>query len=295
MPNSGGSSDELKAISAWDVLRARRAPHPPNPLRYAHSFWFAIAVLVLAIALTISVFPARTVESDMLADARQAKLDGFPDLPPGDASDKEINDWIDEWNFIPLASPGRTTIRELSERVGEYDTDSSLLNLGVMGSLAALVFLSALGFGRALNNLYALGYGASVLSPAWAFISWLMPVLSFVLPWRVVTEVVQCAWLQSSDDHSSGPRWPQYLAGLWGVAFAGLWLLNPVSVDIFIGHNDINGWINHIQWTERMMFWLPVPAFLTAAMLLLVALKQHGRYRELDRQATARKQASRNT
>lgn len=289
MQNPSSSSDELKAISAWDVLRTRRAAQPPNPLRYSHSFWFAIAVFVLAITLTISIFPANAIESDMLADAKQAKLDGFPDLPPGDPTDKELSDWIIEWytGEDAVDFPGRTAVLELTGRVGKYEADSSLLNLGVMGSLAALVFLAAIGFARALNNLYALGYGASVLSPAWAFISWMLPLLSFVLPWRVVTEVLQCAWLRSDDGEMTGPRWPQYLAGLWGISFAGLWLLNPVSVNLFVGTGDIDGWINHIEWTERMMFWMPFPAFFTAALLLLVAIKQHGRYRALDRRASA--------
>lgn len=288
MQGSGSSSDEQKAISAWVALQPRRAPHPPNPLRYSHTFWFALGVFALAIALTISIFPARAVESDMLADARQAKIDGFPSLPPGDPTNQQLNDWIGEWYTGDIPFPGRGPVLELAARVGEYETDSSLINLGVTGSLAALVFLAGLGFGRALNNLYALGYGASVLSPAWAFISWIVPLLSFVLPWRVVTEVVQCAWQKPEDAATGGTsRWPQYLAGLWGVAFAALWLLNPISVNIFFRGGDIDAWIGHIQWTERMLIWLPVPAFFTAVMLMAVAIKQHGRYRELDRIATA--------
>ncbi len=284
------SASDLKTISAWDALRPRRRSQPANPVRYAHLFWFGLGVLALAIALTVAVIPARSVELDMRDEAITAKLQGFPDLPPGGGNSEAIADWRQEWRNSGLASLTHERTLDLSFRVGEYEDDSAVLNLAVMGSLLGLMILAGLGFGRALNNLYALGYGTSTLSPAWAFVSWLLPILSFVLPWRVVTEVLDCAWQKPDDDPATAPKWPLYLAGAWGLVFAALWILNPVSLNIFSPRGDIDEWISHITWTGRMLLWLPVPALLTGALLLVVAVRQHGRYRELDRMAAAARQ-----
>lgn len=282
MYNQGGSASGLpEQITAWDVFRARRSPHPPNPLRYSHNLWLALIVLAAAIGLTASVIAARGVEADMRADSEAAKQEGFPDLPPGYATDRQIQNFINEWSPEPGILPSGTRIRELSDRVGEYGDDSGIVNLGVMGSLIALVFVAAYAFGRALNNLYALGYGASALSPAWAFISWMLPILSFVIPWRVVTETFRCSWMNPGED-GGGVHWTQLVTGLWGLSFIGLWLLNPVTATWFFPRNDIDQWIDHLIWTERMLLWLPIPAFFTAAMLLVVAVSQHQRYRVLD-------------
>ncbi len=287
MYNPGGpTSGQPEQITAWDVFRARRAPHPPNPLRYKHSIWLGLGVLLAAIALTASIIPARSIESEMRSDTEAAKLEGFPDLPPGNATDRQIQNFITEWSGSTPDLPGFTRIVEMSGRVGEYQDDSAVINLGVMGSLFGLVFLAAVAFGRALNNLYALGYGASALSPAWGFIAWFLPILSFVLPWRVVTEAFQCAW-QQPEGESGGLSWTQLVTGLWGLTFIGLWVLNPVTVTWFVPRNDIDQWINHFQWTERMLLWLPVPAFFTAVILLIVAWRQHIRYRSLDKIATS--------
>lgn len=284
MYNQGGSSSGLpEQITAWDVFKAHRSPHPPNPLRYQHNLWLVLLVFLAAIGLTASIIAARGTEADMRADTVAFKAEGFPDLPPGYATDRQLQNFIDEWRQAPGILPNFDRIVEASDRVGQYQDDTSIINLGVMGSLLALVFLSAYAFSRALNNLYALGYGASVLSPAWAFISWMLPILSFVLPWRVVSEVFQCSW--TKPDEATGFRWTHVVSALWGIAFAGLWILNPVTVNWFVPRNDIDQWISHIEWTETMLLWLPVPAFFTAAMLLVVALRQHSRYRQLDAQA----------
>ena len=277
---------EPQQLAAWDVLRARRSPHPPNPLRYKHSIWLGLGVLFAAIALIASIFPARSIESEMRSDTEAARLEGFPDLPPGYATDRQIQDFITEWSGSTPDLPGLTRIVEMSDRVGEYQDDSSVINLGVMGSLFALVFLAAVAFGRALNNLYALGYGASALSPAWGFIAWFLPILSFVLPWRVVTEAFQCAW-QRPEVESGAFMWTQVVSGLWGLSFIGLWVLNPVTVTWFVPRGDIDEWINHFEWTERMLLWLPFPVFFTVVMLLIVAVRQHQRYRLLDMAASS--------
>ncbi len=289
MRGADDGTEDLKVTSAWDVFRTRREPSPPNPLRYSHSFWLALGVFALAIALTIAVIPARSIELDMVEDARQAKADGFPDLPPG-ALGRPLADWMREWRDRGVSLPSFSKTEALALRVLDYEGDSALLNLGVVASLAAFVLLAAIGFVRALSNLYALGYGPSVLSPAWALVSWLLPVLSFVLPWRMVVEVTQCAWQRSGDEVS--PRWPMVLAGLWGLSFIGLWLFNPITVNVFMPRDDIDDWITHIQWTQWMLTWLPVPAFFTAGMLLMVAFRQHVRYIDLDRLARARREAN---
>ncbi|MCI0805096.1 MAG: hypothetical protein J4N96_11680 [Chloroflexi bacterium] len=49
--------------------------------------------------------------------------------------------------------------------------------------------------------------------------------------------------------------------------------------------NDIDDWLSKIAWAERMMTWLPITTFITAAALLVVSVKQHRRYRLLDARA----------
>ena len=274
----------------WEVFRARRDHHPSNPLRYAHTIRFAVSVAILAVLITVIVVPARSVETEMHADVAAAKRSGFPQLPPKYGTAEQIDKFIDEWNLDERGSPSRQTIEALSARVGEYDDDSALFATGMVFGLIGLVFLSAFAFTRALNNLYALGHEFSTLSPAWAFISWFIPLLSFVLPWRVVAETVSHAWSPPGDgERPRGTRCAEIVSGLWGVSFIGLWLLNPFTVNVFVRSNDIDGWLNKLEWTEWMMVWLPVPALLTAAVLMAVTVKQHRRYLRLDSRAGSRR------
>ena len=165
------------------------------------------------------VVPARKVETDMRKDVETAKLAGFPQLPPEFATPEDISAFIYEWNLIGPDEPSRQEIEELSLRAGKYRDDSALFNLGIVASLIGLVILSATAFTRALNNLYALGHELSSLSPAWVLGSWFIPLLSFVLPWRAVKEVVTRTWQTGSvadrDERARGARWTGIVTGLW--------------------------------------------------------------------------------
>lgn len=283
--------DPLKPRRPWEVVRARRPKFDPaNPVRYSHTLRLAFLVLVLAVAITLFTIPARTVETEMLADVRAAKQSGFPQLPPPYASPERMADFVDEWNLNAPGSPSRQQIEELSIRVGMYGDDSAILNLGIVSSLIGVLFISAVAFSRASNNLYALGYPLAKFSTAWAAVSWFIPLLGFVLPWIVVSEIFRSLWT-SPDDIERLPRlrWSSIAAGLWGLSFIGVWLLNPITVHWFFPTNDIDDWLNKIVWTERMMVWLPISTFITAAALLVVSVRQHRRYRLLDaRAATGR-------
>ncbi len=283
--------DPLKPRWPWEVVRARRTKFDPiNEFRYAHTLWLAISVLVLAVLITLLVNPARAVETEMHADVETAKDAGFPQLPPGYATPKQIARFITDWNLSRPGSPSRQQIETLSTRVGEYRDDSALLNAGIVFSLIGILFVSAIAFSRALNNLYALGYEFSKISRAWAFVSWLIPLLSFVLPWLMVTEIFNRLWSNPGDiKQSSRLRWSSIAAGLWGLSFIGLWLLNPITVNWFMPASDIDDWLNKIVWTERMMVWLPISTIITAAALLVVSVKQHQRYRLLDARAATGK------
>ncbi|MCH7969600.1 MAG: DUF4328 domain-containing protein [Chloroflexi bacterium] len=223
----------------------------------------------------------------MLAEVDVAKQSGFPQLPPPYASSKRIADFIDEWNLNAPGSPSRQEIQAMSIRVGNYGDDSALLNLGIGSSLIGILFISAVAFSRASNNLYALGYPLPKISTSWAAASWFIPLLSFVLPWMVVSEIFSSLWSNPGDvERSPRFRLSAIVASLWGLSFIGLWLLNPITVNWFIPTNNIDDWLNKIVWTERMMIWLPISTFITAAALLVVSIKQHRRYRLLDARAT---------
>ncbi|MCI0882628.1 MAG: DUF4328 domain-containing protein [Chloroflexi bacterium] len=283
------TEDPLKPRWPWEVVRARqRNFDPANPLRYSHNLRLATSVLILAVLLTLFVNPARTVETDMLADVEAAKVSGFPQLPPPYASPERIAEFVDEWNLDASGSPSRQQIESLSVRIGEYGDDSALLNLGISASLIGILFISAVAFSRASNNLYALGYPQPKISTTWAAVSWFVPLLSFVLPWMVVSEIFRTLWT-SPDDVERSPRFrlSSIAAGLWGLSFIGLWLLNPASVHLLLPANDIDDWLSKIAWAERMMTWLPITTFITAAALLVVSVKQHRRYRLLDARAAA--------
>ena len=272
----------------WDVFKSQSGPHPSNPLRYAHTLWFAVSVAAAAVLVTVLVFPARSVETEMRVSVDEARQIGFPDLPPGYASPEQILVFMSEWGLVGADSPTFQDAQALSQRVGEYQDESALYNLGITAGLFALVFLSAFAFTRALNNLYALGYETSVLSPAWGFASWFLPILSFVLPWRIVAETFNQAWSSpGQDDRQQNARLPVVVSALWGLSFIGLWLLNPFTVNVFVPTNDIDGWLNSVVWSERMLMWLPVPALLTAAVLGALSVKQHRRYVRLDARARA--------
>ena len=142
----------------WSVVRTRRSYDPANPIRYQHTIKLAISALALAVLLTVFTVPARTIEIDMSAEVEASKLAGFPQLPPGFASDKRINEFIQEWGVLNQSSLSRDDVVEMSNVVGEYKNDSGLMNAGVTLSLVGVAFLSAVAFSRASNNLYALGY-----------------------------------------------------------------------------------------------------------------------------------------
>jgi hypothetical protein len=72
---------------------------------------------------------------------------------------------------------------------------------------------------------------------------------------------------------------------IWGLAFLGLWLLNPMTVPMLFPTNDIDGWLTNIAWQQRMMFWLPITSFITAFVLLAISFRQHKRYRRLETEA----------
>ena len=100
------TEDPLKPRWPWEVVRARqRNFDPANPLRYSHNLRLATSVLILAVLLTLFVNPARTVETDMLADVEAAKVSGFPQLPPPYASPERIAEFVDEWNLDASGSP----------------------------------------------------------------------------------------------------------------------------------------------------------------------------------------------
>lgn len=243
----------------------------------------------IAILLTVIVVPARELETVMRTDVEAARLAGFPQLPPAYATGDEITEFIEEWDLTGPGAPSEEQIEEISIRLGEYLDESALFALGIIAGLLGLVVFSAIAFTRALNNLYALGHEFSVLSPAWAFASWFIPLLSFVLPWRTVSEVLARTWdtgsVADEDSPRRGPRWTVIVAGLWGASYIGLWLLNPISLGVFLSTNDIDGWINLTTWSQRMMLWLPVPAILTAVLLLAVSIQQRNRYVKLDARA----------
>ena len=118
----------------------------------------------------------------MLAEVRAAKDSGFPQLPPPYASPKRIADFVDEWNLVEPGSPSRQQIEAMSIRAGKYDDDSAPFKVGIVFSLIAIVIISAAAFSRASNNLFTLGYPMAKFSPTWAFVSWFIPLLGFVLP-----------------------------------------------------------------------------------------------------------------
>ena len=279
--------DPLKPRWPWEVVRTRIPEFDPaNPLRYAHGLRLAVFLIVLVIAVVLLVFPARTVEAEMLVDVEAAKQSGFPQLPPEYASPERITDFIDEWNLRGPGSPTRTQIEELSIRVARYGDDSAFLNLGIVSSLIGIFFISAVAFSRASNNLYALGYEPAKFSPTWAAVSWFIPLLSFVLPWLVVDEIFGRLWSDpGSEDKSSRLRLSSIMAALWGVSFIGLWLLNPLTVNLLLPTNNIDDWLSKIVWTERMLGWLTISTSVTAVALLVISVKQHRRYRLLDARA----------
>ena len=286
MKQNAGKS--LRPRWPWSVVRAKQNNDPVNPIRYEHTFKLAVSILALAVLVAVVVFPARAVEQEMQVDAESAKLAGFPQLPPGNAWGEQIDKFIDKWNLTAPGSPSREDIEVMAERVGKYGDDTSLLNLGLVIPLIAIAFVSAVAFPRALNNVFALGFKSSAIPPAWAAISWFVPLLSFVLPWRVVAENHNPVEVDA-DGETVGERslGLSIVSTIWGLAFLGLWLLNPMTVPMLFPTNDIDGWLTNIAWQQRMMFWLPITSFITAFVLLAISFRQHKRYRRLETEAAS--------
>jgi len=267
-------------------VRSKQVNDPANPIRYGHTFKLAVSILALAIVIAVAVIPARAVEIEMLADVEAAKLDGFPQLPSAYAFGDQIDQFIDDWNLTEPGSPSRGEIEAMSDRVGKYDDDTALSSLMLVIPLVAIAFISAVAFPRALNNIYALGFKASAIPPAWAAISWFVPFLSFVLPWRVVDEIHNPVVVDDDGKRVGGRSLGlSIVATIWGLAFVGLWLLNPVMVPRLFPTNDIDGWLTSIAWQQRMMIWLPITSFINAFVLLAIAIRQHRRYRRLEAEA----------
>jgi hypothetical protein len=215
-----------------------------------------------------------------------AKLAGFPGLPPGYGSAKQLSDFYKDWPLSDLSSLSEADVIELSAIVGEYENDSALTNAGVAFSLLGVMIVSAIAFSRASNNLYALGYNHSQIPPAWAFFLWFVPPLSFFLPWQVVsglfspvTENKEGEKVQRSSARS------RVIPSIWGLAFLGLWILNPITLQWFGPTGDIDGWLAKLTWSDRMLIWLPITTFINLIVLLIVTISQHRRYRILDSMA----------
>lgn len=248
------TNDPTKPRWPWSVFKARGKHDPPNPLRYVSSVRLSLAAAILTVLLAALVVPALAVESEIRSDIEEAKASGFPQVPSGYASDAQISEFIEEWSLNSPGSPSRQEIEALSLRVGKYDDDSALFNVGIMFSLTWIVFVSAIAFVRGSNNLYALGFGFSFVSPAWAFASWFIPLMSFIVPWRLIAQILGYMWSHpASDERPRLAFWPEIVAGIWSVSFIGLWLLNPFTVNVFVPSNDIGEWLSKNVWGMRMM------------------------------------------
>lgn len=278
-----GVHDDLQPTRPWHVVRSKRRNDPNNPARYGSTVKLAFAVLVAAVVLTLVTFPARVVDHDMKIRTEQAKADGFPQLPPGYATPEQISDFREKWGQTGASVPPFEQVAELSQEVGLYDTDSSLWGLGLVVSLGAVVFMCAIAFSRALNNLFALGFESPGLSPAWAFSSWFIPILGWFLPWWVVSSILGVLWSDRDGDVSKPKLWAQAVAGIWGITNLGLWALSPFVISWFFPTGNIDQWITRFDWSMRMMSWVPIPALVSAAVLLLVAFEQRRVYKRRER------------
>ena len=279
------TGEPRKSTWPWDVYKAGDGNAPANPVRYEHSTKVVIAMFVVVILVAVLASSARTVETDMLADARAAKEAGFPQLPPGHASSARIAEFIEKWNLNAPGSPPRRDIDALSLRVGDYEIDSSLYNLGITSGFLAVLFFSAVAYSRALNNLRALGHEVAVLAAAWAFASWFVPIMNFIVPWRIVARTLHHAWSggdSSSTSGGSGAKWAVVFAGTWGVVWIGFLFLNPLSISFLMGSGDIDERIRQLAAYDLMMLYLPVLMAVNAAVLAMISYRQRKRYRLLD-------------
>jgi hypothetical protein len=246
----------------------------------------AFGVLLAAILLSVLTFPARSIEIEMRADTEQAKAEGFPQLPPGYATPKQLDNYSQKWFVGGTGYPLRKDLEDLSIRVGVYDVDSSLYGLGIMAGLIAVVFMSAVAYSRSMQNLYALGFETPGVSSAWVFASWFIPVLGWVLPWWIISVILGRYWSRGSDEEPARPTILAWiLSGIWGLTNLGLWILNPLTVTWFFSTGDIDRWLTRFAWTERMLIWLPVPVLVTAVVLLVITFEQRRRYRARERVA----------
>jgi hypothetical protein len=277
------------------VFRPARPSDPANPLRYLSTLKAAIALFVLAALVTLVVFPLRNLEANFEAVALEARANGVPQLPPAYATPEELQEFFEEWNIAcsftsESGLPPCGYFAELSEQRGQYEDDASLMYAGLMSGLLASLVVAAFAFSRALNNLDALGRRPSHIPQAWAFASFLIPLLNLVLPWKIVDEVWRAAWSKGEgwERGLDGGR-PSVVVALWGIAVAVTAFLNPVMVTWVFSRSDIDGWVRQSEWMERALIWLPAFVIFTALLLAVITWRQRRRIRELATSARMRR------
>lgn len=275
------TGDPKKPTWPWDVFRAGDGIAPANDVRYEHTTRLVLFLFVVTVFVGVLAGPARSVETEMMVEVRDAKAAGFPQLPPGHASSARIAEFVDEWNLNAPGSPSRREIDAMSGIVGDYQLDTSLYNLGLSFSVIAVLFTSAVVGGRMLSNLRALGHEAALLAAAWAFAVWFIPIMNLVVPWKIVARCWRYAW-PPSDAGSGGIRIIDFVGVLWGVVWIGFLVVNPFGLSLFVRTGDVDGWVRRVAATELMMVWLPLAMLFNVGVLAAISYRQRMRYRLLD-------------
>ena len=240
----------------------------------------------IAILIGFAV-PLRGIETDYLEVVVQAKVDGFPQLPPGNALDQHIVDFRQKWGS-KLGDITFDEIAALSIVIGDYELESSPLYLGIMLPLFGIWLMTATLVSRTYKNLYALGFESPGVSSTWVFVTCLVPVVAFVVPWWAFYQTIRIASERPEKDRTPLLLLRTRFIGIgWGLANAWLWLMNPVAIFLFFPVRNIDGWIRRLESTESMLGLIAVPLIATWLFMATLVLMQNRIYQKRERVAGA--------